>query len=101
MIVMTHGIATDSIYWVLRSDFLGEELEDAKTVRFVRSRVSVSPMADKSSLSEVLPMSQGRGGGKSRLHTREDGILPFLIDRYTLYLWTSPSSSLRSVLCKK
>lgn len=53
MIVMTHGIATDSIYWVLRSAFLGEELEDAKcklrlgkTVRFVRSRVSVSQMAD-------------------------------------------------------
>lgn len=70
MIVMTHGIATDSIYWVLRSAFLGEELEDAKcklslgkTVRFVRSRVSVSQMADKSSLSEVLPMSQGRGEG--------------------------------------
>jgi len=70
MIVMTHGIATDSIYWVLRSAFLGEELEDAKcklslgkTVRFVRSRVSVSQNADKSSLSEVLPMSQGRGEG--------------------------------------
>lgn len=30
MIVMTHGIATDSFYWALRSAFLGEELEDAK-----------------------------------------------------------------------
>lgn len=83
MIVMTHGIATDSIYWVLRSAFLGEELEDAKcklslgkTVRFVRSRVSVSPMADKSSLSEVLPMSQGRGEGSRGYQRRRHPAFP-------------------------